>query len=345
MNSTNKITLRNIAESTNGIVIGDENFLISGVCSLENSKKEHITFFKGISTNAFQLLLNKTKVSAIFIPQSLSISDLSNPSAVNLIQVPDSQRAFIDIVKHFHPPIVPSFGIHKQASIAESTTIGNNSQVGPFSFIGENCKIGDNVTIHPNVTIYHNVEIGNNSIIHSGVTIREDVKIASNITIQNGAIIGADGFGYISDKLQGLVPVPQVGNVVLKDHVDIGANACLDRATIDSTTIGLGTKIDNLVQIGHNTEIGSFSIVCGQAAIAGSSKIGNQVVLGGNVGVADHTEVADGCRFAAFSGLHGKYTEKGDYGGNPALPARTYRKVVSILPKLPDLFKSLKKES
>jgi UDP-3-O-[3-hydroxymyristoyl] glucosamine N-acyltransferase len=170
----------------------------------------------------------------------------------------------------------------------------------------------------------------------------EDVVLKEGVVIQNGAVIGADGFGYLPDPEKGLIPVPQVGNVTLCRAVEIGANTCIDRATLGTTFIDMGSKIDNLVQIGHNTKVGKHTIICGQSAIAGSSKIGNQVVLGGNVGVADHTEVADGCRFGAFSGLHGKYEIKGDYAGNPAMPASTYRRVVTLIPKLPELFKKLK---
>ena len=164
--------------------------------------------------------------------------------------------------------------------------------------------------------------------------IREDCIVGSDTVIQNGAVIGADGFGYVPDKELGLAPVPQVGVVVLSDRVDVGANACIDRATLGTTLVGLGTKIDNLVQVGHNTKIGKFAILCGQTGVAGSCDIGNQVVLGGAVGVADHIQIVDGCRIAGKSVVFGNLTEKNDYAGYPARPAGEWRRSMAIVSKL-----------
>jgi len=320
----------------------DINFEVFGLCSTEEPKNNHLTFFKGQSVQALQNKIKSVGNLVILVPKDFQSLQ---PSTNILIQVENPHKSFIEAIPLFYQATKTSFGVDQKSDIHSSVKIGEGSNVGPFTYIGPNTKIGKNTYIHPHVTIYNNVSIGDNCTIHSGAIIREDVEIGNNITIQNGAIIGADGFGYIPDPKVGLITVPQIGNVKLSDNVDIGANACIDRAALDSTRIGQGTKIDNLVQIGHNTQIGSFSIVCGQAAIAGSTKIGNQVILGGNVGVADHTEIADGCRFAAFSGLHGKYTERADYAGNPAMPAKLYRRVVASLLRLPKLVASLPKDS
>lgn len=335
-----KLTITQVSELTDSSVITSVDTIVEGVCSTEESKENFITFYNGKSKSALEKVLENLKASAIIVSKEINLDNIKSNN-ISILHSQEPQKAFLVLVNFFHPQILPNFEIHPKSEIDHSTKLGDNCKIGPFTYIGRSCLIGENTVVHPNVTIYDNVKIGKNCVIHSGASIRENVNIGDNIVIQNGAVIGADGFGYIPGPA-GLITVPQVGNVKLENNVDIGANTCIDRAALGSTKVGIGTKIDNLVQIGHNTHIGMHSIVCGQSAIAGSSKIGNQVVLGGNVGVADHTEITDGCRFAAFSGLHGKYSEKGDYGGNPALPAKLYRKVVGILPRLPELAKSLK---
>jgi UDP-3-O-[3-hydroxymyristoyl] glucosamine N-acyltransferase len=224
-----------------------------------------------------------------------------------------------------------------------SAKIGSGVSIGEFAVVGPLTEIGDNVVIHPHVVLYPGVKIGPRSIIHSHAAIREDSVLGAETVIQNGAVIGADGFGYVPDAKLGLVGVPQLGTVNLGDRVEVGANSAIDRATLGTTTIGLGTKIDNLVQIGHNTRIGRFSILCGQVGIAGSCEIGNQVVIGGQAGVGDHLKIADGIRVGAKSGVVSDLTEKGDYLGFPPLPAQVARRVFAILPQLPDLFRKLKR--
>lgn len=337
-----KIKLSEISNYINTNIDISNDISIQGVCSLENPKSEHLSFFNGKSETAFLKILESSNASAIIIPKDLKVD--SNQNQPYLIRSEYPQRDFIKVLKLFSKEKDRPRTIHSLAVIEPTAVIGKNVHISPFCYIGENCIIGDNCYIHPHVTIYEGVKLGCNSTVHSKAVLREHVQIGENVIIQNGAIIGADGFGYIPSK-DGLETVPQIGNVILGNNVDVGANSCIDRAALDSTKIGFGTKVDNLVQIGHNTQVGSHTIICGQAAIAGSSKIGNQVVLGGNVGVADHAEITDGCRFAGFSGVIGKYKEKGDYAGNPAIPIKLYRKVTSILPNIPEIVKNLKKDS
>ncbi len=320
-------------------ILGSKTCTAKTVEAIEDAKPYCLTFFKGKSELLLESLTQSLNNVVIIIPEKLKNSPLPKDSAYILSN--DPFKSFLNLIPKFFESDVSEYQIHPTSVIHPSAIIKQGAQVGPFCSIAKDVVIGENCIIHSNVTIYPRVNVGKNSIIHSGASIREDVIISEECIIQNGAVIGGDGFGYIPDSQKGLISVPQIGNVVLEKNVDVGANTCIDRATLGSTKIGSGSKVDNLVQIGHNTQVGSFSIICGQAAIAGSSKIGNQVILGGNVGVADHTEIADGARFAAFSGLHGHY-EKGDYAGNPALPASTYRRVVASLTKLPDLIKKVR---
>ena len=332
--------LKFLSDSIKAELIGKDNLNIFGLCSLDEQKPAHLAFYKGTSFAALKSHFNAQGASAFIVNSNFEIDESSKD--LSFLKVPDPHKAFIDLIPLFYQSDLPSFGIHKSAVISETAKIQPGVNIGPFSVIGANSQIGSNSIIHPHVTIYPNVIIGENCTIHSGAHIREGVILGNNVIVQNGAILGADGFGYISDPVKGIIAVPQVGNVIIGDHVEIGANTCIDRGALDPTRVGKFTKIDNLVQIGHNTQIGSYTIICGQSAIAGSSKIGNQVVLGGNVGIADHAEIADGCRFAAFSGVKGKFLEKGDYAGNPALPAALYRRVVVSWSKLPTLISKLR---
>ena len=215
-------------------------------------------------------------------------------------------------------------------------------QVGAFSVVGANAVIEDNVTIHPNVIIYPGVQIGSSTIVHAGAILREDVIIGRECCIQNGAIIGADGFGYYQEE-NDIKPVPQVGTVVLGDRVDVGAQTCIDRATLGTTRLGSSVKLDNLVQIGHNVWIEPGSIVCGHSALGGSVRVGSGVTIGGKVGIADHVSIADGVRIGAGSGVAQDIKERGDYAGYPTQTAQQWRRQARALAKLPGLLRDLKR--
>lgn len=276
--------------------------------------------------------ISNSQIGCLIIsPKAFCKIDPSKLNDLNLIISSDPLASIVKLVPLFFKPHSLAAGINSNAQIDPSATIGQNCKIGAFSVISAEVKLGKNVVIHPHVVIYPNVEIGDNCLIHSGAIIREDCKIGAGSIIQNGAIIGADGFGYIADATEGLKAVPQIGNVILDPKVEVGANSCLDRATFGSTTIGTATKIDNLVQIGHNVSIGKFSIVCGQVGIAGSCQIGNQVVLGGGAGLADHVKIEDGIRVAARAGVTNDLSEKGDYAGFPAQPAAHWRRGIAFI--------------
>jgi UDP-3-O-[3-hydroxymyristoyl] glucosamine N-acyltransferase LpxD len=195
--------------------------------------------------------------------------------------------------------------------------------------IGEDVRIEEGAVLRDRVTLYPHSSVGARTVLHSGVVIREQCRIGADCILHNNTVIGADGFGYVPDRKVGLRKVPQIGNVEIGDRVEIGSNTCIDRGAFGSTLVGAGTKIDNLVQIGHNVVIGSNCIICGQVGIAGSAVIGDRVVLGGSVGVADHVTIVPDVRIGARGAVHTSIEKPGDYAGFPIMPARAWRRMMA----------------
>ncbi len=340
------IPLKEIAKRVGAEIIGLADQDISTICSLDEPQPQALSFVKDGSRSTLETTLGESQVSALFVPANHDYRSFKTKSA--LLPVKDPLAALVSIVSLFIKATEAPPGISAKADIDPSAQIGRNVRIGAFVSIGPNCRIEDEVTILPHVVIYPNVQIGKGSLIHSGAVLREGTRLGADNIIQNGAVIGADGFGYFpSDAKDGaaakLVKIPQVGTVVLDSGVEIGANTCIDRATLGTTRIGIQSKIDNLVQVGHNTKIGAYSIACGQVGIAGSCKIGNQVILGGSVGVGDHITIADGVRVAGRGGVVDDIPEKGDYAGHPAVRVMAWKKSSYALQKLPDLLKRINK--
>ena len=321
-------TLADIAQRVGGTLEGDHNAFVQGLCALEEPVAGCLAFARYTSVKRV-LSHDLSQLAGLIVSEALPPADgLRN---VNLIRVKEPQKALLKLVPLFHKPLAIVPGVSIKAEIHSSARIGKDVSIGPFCSIGAAVEIGDNVVIYPQVTIYHGASIGAGSVIHAGAVIREYCRIGARSIIQPGAVIGADGFGYLPDPAHGLVAVPQIGTVNLEDEVELGANACVDRATLGTTRVGRGSKLDNFVQIGHNTSIGQHTIVCGHAAIAGSCQIGNQVVIGGNSGIADHTLIQDGVRIAGQAGAFGELIDKGDYAGYPALPAEKWRRTWGLM--------------
>jgi UDP-3-O-[3-hydroxymyristoyl] glucosamine N-acyltransferase len=303
--------------------------MVATICPLDAPVVGGVSFTRLKSSTQVQRLLTGSPLAALLVPRELDRSAVA--SSVALVAVADPVFAMTQIVPLFHIPAEISPGINARADIDPSAVIGENVRIGAFCVVGPRARIEDGVVLHPHVVIYPGARIGPRSIVHAGAIIREDCTIGADSVIQNGAVIGADGFGYTPRPGIGLVSIPQVGTVVLADRVDVGANACIDRATLGETKVGLGTKIDNLVQVGHNTTIGQHSILCGQVGVAGSCSIGDQVVLGGAAGVGDHITIASGARFAGRSGVIRNITTRGDYAGQPATPIRKWNRAIAAL--------------
>ncbi|MCB0353905.1 MAG: UDP-3-O-(3-hydroxymyristoyl)glucosamine N-acyltransferase [Bdellovibrionales bacterium] len=329
--------LSKLASTISADLIGDPATTISGICSFHEQKGGEITYLAHFK-NASQL--EGLKAAAIILPRDgISRADAEKLS-IPVLLVESPQRSIIDLVSIFYPPLLPEPGVHPSAVVHPTASIGDGVSIGPFCVVGRDCVLGNGVVLHSHVVLYDGVILENGVTVHAGANIREYCALASGCVVQNGAVIGSDGFGYIPDKAQGIIPVPQIGTVRLGNRVDIGANSCIDRATLGSTSVSDLTKIDNLVQVGHNVRIGSGSILCAQVGIAGSCNIGSGVTLGGQTGVSDHITIADGVRTAGQTGVSEHLVDKGDYAGFPSVPVKTFWRQMAALRKLPGLIRT-----
>jgi len=334
-------TVAELNQHIDGSLVGDGARTVSGISPFETPEANSISFCSEYRESSVREALAKASLSALILKEGSSIDVISQK--VPVILVKDPFASVQKLVPLYFERINFEHSIHPSAVIDDTATIAPEVHIGPFCFIGPNAQIGKGSILHSNVTLYEGASVGERSFLHSGVTLREFVKIGSDCVIHNGAVIGADGFGYYPDPTHGLAAVPQVGDVVLGDRVDIGAQSCVDRATLGTTSLGRGTKLDNLVQVGHNTQIGENSLLCALTGVGGSSKIGNQVTLGGNSGVADHIKIVDGVRVGGGGGVTSNLLEKGDYMGYPAVKASDWRRQFVSLKKLPNLIKKIRK--
>jgi UDP-3-O-[3-hydroxymyristoyl] glucosamine N-acyltransferase len=248
---------------------------------------------------------------------------------------------FARMLTIFFPPYRPPAGIDPTARIAASARIGADASIGAYCVVGADVVVGRGAILHPHVTIYPEVRIGDHFVCHSHASIRERVTIGNHVTIMNGAVIGADGFGYVEHEGD-LHKIPQVGSVTIEDHVEIGANTTIDRATIGATIVRRGAKFDNLVQIGHNCEIGEYSRFAAQAGIAGSTRVGKWCQFGGQTGCADHVTIGDRVMVAAQSGIPNDVAGGKVVGGTPAVEIRVWRRMAAVWPRLPELVRRIR---
>jgi UDP-3-O-[3-hydroxymyristoyl] glucosamine N-acyltransferase len=280
--------------------------------------------------------LRRCAAAAAIVP-----SDMASDAPCPVIVSDNPSFDFARVLGLFFPPLRPSIGVHSTAFVAADARIGENASIGPYTVIQSGVSIGRNATIHPNVTIYPNVRIGDDFTCHSQVSIREGVAIGNRVTVLNGAVIGAEGFGFV--EYRGAVArIPQVGSVVIEDEVEIGANTTVDRATMGATIIRRGVKLDNLVQVGHNCEIGEFTRISGQAGLSGSVKVGKWSLFGGQSGCADHVTIGDRARIIAQAGVHSAVPDDGLVGGTPAIELRAFRRMAAVEPRLPELIRRIR---
>ena len=311
-------TIKEINAILKGELIGDTNRQIHGPEQLERAKNNHITF---IGSTKYVRLWKTSKACAAIVNEKLDIEPGNNRA---LIKVKNADLAMAKLLEVFNPE-PPHFDedIHPSAVIHKSATIGNTCKIGAGCYVGKDVVLGDAVILYPNVTIFDETKIGNNTIIWSGTVIRERCEIGSFCIFHTNVSIGADGFGYRpSDDGKGLVKIPQIGNVIIGNAVEIGANSCVDRGKFSSTVIGDGCKIDNLVQIAHNSIMGRSCIMAGHSGLAGSVTLGDGVVIGGSASIKDHTTIHSGATVGAGSGVMGDVQAGKTVLGYPAQDAR-----------------------
>ncbi len=328
------LTVRELAHLLACPFEGEGDTRISGVSSLEQAREGDLVFF---SEPRLRRQLEETAASAAIVPPGEPFR------RIPVLISPNPHLSFIRAVEVFFHPYRPEPGIHPSAQIAPSAKIGQGAAVGALCVIGDDVEVGDGAIVFPLCVIYPRVKIGKQTVIHSQVSIREDVQIGDRVIIHNGAVVGSDGFGYIELEDGSRRKIPQKGTVVIEDDVEIGANTAIDRAALGETIIRRGAKVDNLVQIAHNVEIGENAVLAGQTGIAGSSKIGRGAILGGQVGIADHVNIGDKAIAAAKTGVTKDVPAGAFIAGIPHLDVRDWRKVWVLLPQLYDFMKDMKK--
>ncbi len=314
-----EFTASQIAGYINGKVLGDENALISGVSPIETGQKGHLSF---VAQERFAEYIDKSACSVLIVSEKL-LKNKSYPTTI--IAVEDAYLSFQVLMNLYQQMKGRKNGIEDYTSIAESAIIGDDVYIGSFTYISESAKIGDGTQIFPQVYIGIGVKIGKNCKIDSGARIYDYCIIGDNCVIHSNTVIGGDGFGFQPTK-DGFVKIPQLGNVIIENDVEIGSNCSIDRATIGSTIIGKGTKIDNLIQIAHNVKIGQNNVIAAQAGIAGSTTIGDWNMIGGQVGIVGHINIGNQVKIQAQSGVNSSTKDGEILYGSPAIAAGDYRR-------------------
>jgi UDP-3-O-[3-hydroxymyristoyl] glucosamine N-acyltransferase len=322
-------SIQEINEILNGIIIGDTSMKITAPEELELAGVSDISI---IGHKKYEKFWGNSKACAAIINEDISIEPGKNKA---FIKVQNADLAMSKVLELFAPPTpLFSIDIHPNAIIDKTAVIGNGTRIGAGSYIGPNVTISENVTIYPNVTILDECSIGKNTVIWPGAVVRERCHMGNDCIIHPNATIGADGFGFRPDPQRGLVKIPQIGNVVLGNNVEIGANTCVDRGKFSSTILGDGCKIDNLIQIGHNSKLGRFCIMSGQSGLAGSVTLGNGVIIGGSASITDHVTIGDGAIIGGGSGVTKDIPAGKTMLGYPAVEARDALKQWAILKRL-----------
>ncbi|RYY34563.1 MAG: UDP-3-O-(3-hydroxymyristoyl)glucosamine N-acyltransferase [Sphingobacteriaceae bacterium] len=331
-----QFTAQQISALLNGTVEGDAMAAVDKLAKIEEAGPGALSF---LANPKYEQFLYTTNASAVIVNNDLV---LTAPVKATLIRVENAYSAFSILLEQYNTLKLNKSGIEEPSFIHPTATIGNNVYIGAFAYIGPHAKVGDNTKIYPNTYLADNVTVGNNATLFSGVKVYFDCVIGNNAIIHSGAVIGSDGFGFAPNPDGSYKKISQIGNVIIEDDVEIGANTAIDRATMGSTVVRKGVKIDNLVQLAHNVEVGQNTVIAGQAGIAGSTKVGERAVIGGQVGLAGHLTIADGSQFSAQTGVNHSIKEaEKQWGGSPHLPLKDYLRAHVNIRRLPDLEKRI----
>jgi len=328
---TQSRTVSELAEFLGGVIQGDGKTVISGLGTLEAAGPAELTF---LANPRYASKVAETSAGAVLMAPG------GERYGRTAIEVANPYLAFAKLLTLFYTTPHEPAGVLPAAVVSDSAAIGEGASIYPGAIIGRNVIVGARTVVYPGAVIYDNVTIGEDCTIHANAVIRERCRIGSRCIIQPGAVIGSDGFGYAPDG-SGYYRIPQIGIVLLEDDVEIGANTCIDRAAIDVTRISRGTKLDNLVQVAHNCQIGEDCMIVSQVGISGSTKIGNHVTLAGQVGVAGHLTIGDNVLVGAQSGVPSSLPANAAYSGTPTMPHKEWLKSAMVVPRLPEMKKTI----
>lgn len=331
-------TAAQIAMLINAKIEGNAEASVGSFSKIEEAKEGQLAF---LANPKYEEYLYTTGASVIIVNESL---ELKGKVKGTLLRVPDAYSAFASLLAKYQEMVAQQLtGIQQPSYIAPTAKIGENVFIGAFAYIGENAIVGNGAKIYPNAYIGTNVSIGDNTVIHPSVTIYHQCQVGKKVTIHAGSVIGGDGFGFAPQPDGSFAKVPQIGNVVIEDNVEIGANATIDRATIGSTVVKAGAKLDNLIQVAHNVEVGHNTVIAAQAGVSGSTKIGNNVMIGGQAGIVGHITIADGAKINAQSGVSKSIKQpNAAVTGSPAHDYTSALRSQAITRKLPELEKRIK---
>lgn len=330
-----EFTAEMIAAFLGGEIVGNPGATVSTFAKIEEGHQGALSF---LSNPKYEHYIYDTDSSAVIVNKSF---EPKGAVKATMIKVDDAYSSFAKLLELYAEHKADKRGISPKSDISESAVMGADCYVGAFTVIENGVRVGNNVKIYPNAYIGDNVTIGNNVIIFAGVKIYEGCCVGSNVIIHAGAVIGADGFGFAPKEDGTYSKIPQIGNVVIEDNVEIGANTCVDRATMGSTKICQGTKLDNLIQIGHNAVIGENTVFAAQVGVAGTSRVGNNCMFGGQVGVVGHVSVGNNVQVGSQSGITRSVPDNETWFGYPALPVSKYHRANAVFRNLPELSKMI----
>ncbi len=331
-----EFTAKAIAEFLGGDIEGDSEVKVSTVAKIEEGKPGALSFLSNLKYSKY---LYTTSASVVLINSDFILED---KVSATLIRVENAYESFAKLLSLVTAAKGAKQGVHGKAHVEPSASIDSTAYVGPFAYVGENTDIAKGVQIHPNAYIGNNVKIGENTTIFAGAQVADDCVVGQNCAIHSGAIIGSDGFGFAPQTDGSYQKIPQIGNVILEDNVDVGANTTIDRATMGSTIIRKGVKLDNLIQVAHNVEIGENTVIAAQSGIAGSTKIGKNCMFGGQVGVSGHITIADGIKLSAQTGVSNNLKKPNEVLiGSPAINSRKFSRSFVLFKKLPEIVREL----
>lgn len=331
-----QFTAEMIAGLLNGEIVGDKNAAVSTVSSIDGGKAGSLAY---LTNPKYEQYIYTTEASIVLVDKTFEPKE---EVKTTLVKVENVAECVLNLLEMYNASRPQKSGVSKLASIHEEATVGEGCYIGDFTVVERGAKLGNKVQLYPQCYIGDNVEIGEGTKLYPGVKIYEGCKIGRNCIIHAGAVIGADGFGFAPKSDGTFAKIPQLGNVIIEDNVEIGANTCVDRAKTDSTIVRSGVKLDNLIQVGHNVQIGSNTVMSAQVGIAGTTKIGSNCFVGGQVGFADHITVGDGCKIGSQSGLDKSVPDGEIRFGSPALPGIQYHRSFAVFRNLPEMATKLR---